>query len=214
LVRILSHGQPHVPVSNLAQPKEESDCLLIKEAFSLGCQKFRFRYCHNSHSAQSPIFDELSETYSLLFRSHKDTYQENLAQYGLLPVPQWLRVCYGDENGVLSPRIATNMSYFLQPNRPRVSDIEYHIAGAKNKLPPTQLFEKYHIWRDRLRELKAYMDSQKPGGIRGLWADKRDSLQWHTFWAVIIVGSFSLILSFLGLVVSVVQTVGTFKGIH
>ncbi|KAE9374904.1 hypothetical protein N431DRAFT_482029 [Stipitochalara longipes BDJ] len=188
--------------------------VMASPMFHLGCQKYGFRYCHDSHSAQGPIFDELSETYSLLFRSHKDTYQDNLAQYGLLPVPQWLRVCYGDDNGVLPLRMAKNMSYFLQPNRPRVSDIEYHLAGVKNKLPPTQLFEKYIIWGDRLRELKAYMDSQKPGGIRGLWADKRDSLQWYTFWAVIIVGGFSLILSFMGLIVSVVQTVGTFKGVH
>jgi hypothetical protein len=32
--------------------------------------------------------------------------------------------------------------------------------------------------------LVAYMDSQKPGGLRGLWYDKRDSGAWYTFWAV------------------------------
>jgi hypothetical protein len=57
------------------------------------------------------------------------------------------------------------MSYFLQSDRPRVSDIEYHIAEVKNRLPLTQLFEKHVIWGDRLRQLKAYMDSQKPVGI-------------------------------------------------
>lgn len=157
---------------------------------------------------------ELERTYSLLFRSHADEYEENLSQYGLLPIPQWMRVFYGNEKGTLSDRTAKNMSYFLQPNRPRVSDIEYHLLNAKDKLPPTQLFEKYGTWGDRLRQLKAYMDGQKPEGIRGLWADKRDSLQWYTFWAVIIVGSISLLLSFLSLAVSTVQTVGTFEGLH
>ena len=170
--------------------------------------------CHKFYPHMSKIFEELSETYSLLFRSQQNKRQEDLIQYGLLPVPQWLRVFYGSENGTLSGAEAQNMSYFLREGKPRVSDIEYHLKHIDTKLPPTQLFEKYQIWGDRLRQLKAYMDSQKPGGIRGLWADKRDSLQWYTFWAVIIVGGASVLLSILGLMVSIVQTVGTFKGLE
>ncbi|KAH7403753.1 hypothetical protein BKA64DRAFT_459970 [Cadophora sp. MPI-SDFR-AT-0126] len=137
-----------------------------------------------------------------------------MIQYGLLPVPQWLKAFYVSEHGTLSAEEAPNMSYFLRDGMPRVSDIEYHLDYIDVKLPLTQLFEKYKIWRDRLRQLKAYMDSQKPGGIRGLWADKRDSHQWYTFWAVIIVGGASVILSVPGLMVSIVQTVGTFKGLE
>lgn len=182
--------------------------------YSMGCQKANLVSCHQNNPSHSHIFDELSNTYSLLFRSRKDTYQANIAQYGLLPVPQWLRVCYGGENGTLPNRTAKDMSYFLQPKRARVSDIEFHLAEANNRLPPTQLFAKYVIWGDRLRQLKAYMDGQKPGGIRGLWVDKRDSSQWFTFWAVVIFGSIGLLLSFLGLIVGIVQAVGTFKALY
>lgn len=182
--------------------------------YSMGCQKANLVSCHQNNPSHSHIFDELSNTYSLLFRSRKDTYQANIAQYGLLPVPQWLRVCYGGENGTLPNRTAKDMSYFLQPKRARVSDIEFHLAEANNRLPPTQLFVKYDIWGDRLRQLKAYMDGQKPGGIRGLWVDKRDSSQWFTFWAVVIFGSIGLLLSFLGLIVGIVQAVGTFKALY
>ncbi|PVH78709.1 hypothetical protein DL98DRAFT_516526 [Cadophora sp. DSE1049] len=180
----------------------------------IGREEYNFTWCPCSQPHMGPIFDELSETYSLLFRSRKNRLHEDLTQYGLLPVPQWLRVFYGNERGTLSAEEAPNMSYFLREGKPRVSDIEYHLQHINSKLPPTQLFEKYKIWGDRLRQLKAYMDSQKPGGIRGLWVDKRDSLQWYTFWAVIIVGGASVILSILGLMVSIVQTVGTFKGLE
>jgi hypothetical protein len=58
------------------------------------------------------------------------------------------------------------------------------------------------------------MDCQKPSGIRGVWADKRDTSQWFTFWAVVIFGSLSMIFSSLGLIVSIVQTVVTFNGLE
>ncbi|KAK4941379.1 hypothetical protein LTR10_018648 [Elasticomyces elasticus] len=184
--------------------------------FHMGCQQYNKNYdfCHQYDLFRSPIFDELSDTYSLLFRSRRDAYKENIREYGLLPVPQWLRVCYGDEKGTLSERIARDMSWFLHPKRPRVSDIEYHLQNADKRLLPTQLFERYRIWGDRLRELKAYMDSQKPGGIRGLWADKRDSGQWYTFWAVLIIGGLGLLISFLGLVAGIVQAVASFKALN
>ncbi|KAF2000321.1 hypothetical protein P154DRAFT_200422 [Amniculicola lignicola CBS 123094] len=109
---------------------------------------------------------------------------------------------------------AKYMSYFLQANRPRVSDIEYHLARAAEKLPSTHLFKKYLCWETRLRQLKAHMDSQKPSGIRGLWADKRDSSQWFTFWAVVVIGTLGIVITSLGLIVSIIQTVGTFKGLQ
>ncbi|KAI1626107.1 hypothetical protein EDD37DRAFT_330833 [Exophiala viscosa] len=186
--------------------------------FHVGCQQYHNMYtaksCHQWDLFRSPVFDELSDTYSLLFRSHRDTYKENVREYGRLPAPLWLKICYGDEKGNLSERVVKDLSWFLHPKRPRVSDIEYHLQNADKILLPTQPFERYLIWGDRLKELKAYMDSQKPGGIRGLWADKRDSGQWYTFWAVIIIGGLGLLVSFLGLVAGIVQAVASFRALH
>lgn len=63
---------------------------------------------------------------------------------------------------------------------------ETHIASFSVSNFGQDAYEKYPIFGDRLRELVAYMDSQKPGGLRGLWYDKRDSGAWYTFWAVSI----------------------------
>ena len=182
----------------------------------MGCGRFD-NYVRCAHGTQgfrprgNPIIAELMDTYNLLFRSKKNTEREDLIEYGLLPIPEWLRVFYGDKNGPLSEKKAKNLSYFLQSKtQPMVGDMAFHLRCISPD-KSTKLFNEYKIWGDRLRILKAHMDSQKPGGLRGLWEDNRDSLQWYTFWAVVIVGSFSLVLSFLGLIVGIVQAVGTFR---
>jgi len=51
-----------------------------------------------------------------------------------------------------------------------------HDAFHKNRI----LFGQFPIMETRLRQLRLYMDSQKPRGIRQLWADNRDSLNYYT----------------------------------
>ncbi len=156
------------------------------------------------------MYDELRRTYSLLFRSQRDNYKANLRVYSSLPVPDWLH----DGDGPLSKTVASNMEYFTRLSRPWLGDVEEHTRGLAVANPKSQLFERYRIFGDQLRTLKAYMDFQKPGGLLGLWRDKRDNLSWYTFWAIIIVGGFSLMLGFLSLAVSTAQTVAAFQSLH
>jgi hypothetical protein len=97
------------------------------------------------------------------------------------------------------------MSYFLESNRPRVSDMEYHLAGVKEKLPPTQLFEDYALWEERLWQLKAHLDGQKYGGIRRLWPR-------NASWGF-VQGILTIVLVSLVLVVLIVETVETYRGL-
>lgn len=121
---------------------------------------------------------------------------------------------YGDEKGPLTDKLASNMSYFTSMKRPWLSDIESHIEDLNEAIPHIQTFDRYKVFGDRLGMLKAYLDSQSPGGIRGLWIDNRDSLAWYTFWAIIFVGGMGIFLSFLSLLVTIAQTVATFRGLY
>lgn len=47
----------------------------------------------------------------------------------------------------------------------------------------------------RLLELQAFNSSQKANRIWDIWRDRRNPLQWYTFWAVIIIGGLTLIIS-------------------
>ncbi|KAH7400441.1 hypothetical protein BKA64DRAFT_708120 [Cadophora sp. MPI-SDFR-AT-0126] len=84
--------------------------------------------------------------------------------------------------------------------------------AARNKaLVP---YAQFPVFENRLRQLRHYMDSQKPRGIRQLWKDKRDTLNYYTFWGVIIFGSLSIFLAFFSLAVSIAQTVASFKALN
>ena len=79
------------------------------------------------------------------------------------------------------------------------------LVGALNKELVT--YARFPIFETRLRQLRHYMDSQKPRGFRQLWKDNRDSLNYYTFWGVIIFGLLSVFLAFFSLAVSVAETV-------
>ena len=162
---------------------------------------------------QSQRFDDLQSTYSLLFRAIRNKQEENLKGYGNLPVPEWLSIKYDlKKYDKTAGQRRPTMWDFVKPDRTLflTSNIQCHIECLKDKIQPIQTFEQYGEWEDRLRQLKAYMDGRKPRGLKALWQDKRDTLQWYTFWAVAIVGGTTLILTILGLGVSIAQVVGTF----
>ncbi len=74
-------------------------------------------------------------------------------------------------------------------------------------------YSQFPIYGDRIRELRAYMDSQQPKGLRALWRDKRNSNSYYTFWFVVVFGSLSVFLGTCALAVSIAQTWATFQGI-
>ena len=61
--------------------------------------------------------------------------------------------------------------------------------------------------RCRLAILKRQLEKARPRGWRDLWRDKRDEVQWITFWAVIVIGGAGLMLSLVQVVLQVVQVV-------
>lgn len=65
--------------------------------------------------------------------------------------------------------------------------------------------DKYRFWRDRLVQLKEAFDDTRPRTVTQWWNDRRDGVQWWTFWAVI-----SLTI-FFGLVQSIEGAIQVYK---
>ncbi|MCJ1404907.1 hypothetical protein MMC11_008133 [Xylographa trunciseda] len=63
----------------------------------------------------------------------------------------------------------------------------------------------FPMLRFRIAVLKKQLAISKPRGWKELWRDKRDSAQWVTFWAVIIIGGLGLLLSLLQVIIGVLQ---------
>ncbi|QPC78202.1 hypothetical protein HYE68_008954 [Fusarium pseudograminearum] len=57
----------------------------------------------------------------------------------------------------------------------------------------------------KLRFLAQEVQSQEPKSLRQLWKDKRNTLQWWTFWAVIIFGGVATLLSLIQTILAGLQ---------
>ena len=67
--------------------------------------------------------------------------------------------------------------------------------------------EDFPMCGQRLARLQAFTLRQQPSNLRDLWRDRRNPLQWYTFWAVLIVGGLSILLALLQLGVAVAPLV-------
>jgi len=48
-------------------------------------------------------------------------------------------------------------------------------------------FERFDYWHDRLVILKQAFDESNPRTLRHWWNDRRNSVQWYTFWVAILI---------------------------
>lgn len=67
--------------------------------------------------------------------------------------------------------------------------------------------DDFPMFGQRLAKLQEFNLRQQPNKLRDLWRDRRNPLQWYTFWAVLVFGSCSLLLTLLQLMIAVAQLV-------
>ncbi|KAJ8132117.1 hypothetical protein O1611_g1506 [Lasiodiplodia mahajangana] len=60
----------------------------------------------------------------------------------------------------------------------------------------------------RLLRVQKFNMRQRPNRLRDLWRDRRNPLQWYTFWAVLVIGGVANIIALLQLIAAVVQIKG------
>ena len=65
--------------------------------------------------------------------------------------------------------------------------------------------DDFPIFGQRLAKLQAFTLRQQPTKLLDLWRDRRNPLQFYTFWAVLVIGGLGILLAFLQLVVAVWQ---------
>lgn len=77
----------------------------------------------------------------------------------------------------------------------------------------TIAYSNFGMFENRVRELRQYMDNQKPHGLRQLLRDSRDALNYYTFMGVIIFGLLTVFLALASFLVGVAQTYAAFKAL-
>lgn len=106
----------------------------------------------------------------------------------------------------------------LDAGPPYPLDFWMHISyllelSQSSSLSEMEMYSAYPIFGDRMRELKSYMDKQRPKTFKQLLKDRRDTVGYWAFWAVIVVGGLSIILTLISIAFSSAQTVAAFQAL-
>lgn len=67
--------------------------------------------------------------------------------------------------------------------------------------------DDFPLLGQRLAKIQEFTLRQQPSKLTDLWRDRRNPLQWYTFWAVLVVGGFSILIGMLQLFVGIAQLV-------
>ena len=117
--------------------------------------------------------------------------------------------------------LPSTVSTYLSSGSPYSLDLCWHLENILLPYPALigesesmRSFSHFPRFSNRLREIKFYMDNQKPSGWYQMWKDKRDRVQHVTFWAVLVFGTISIALALISIAVSSAQTVAAFRSVN
>jgi hypothetical protein len=65
--------------------------------------------------------------------------------------------------------------------------------------------EKFDYWHDRLVVLKQVFDEATPRTLSQWWHDRRNGVQWWTFWVAILVLALTLLFGFIQSITGIMQ---------
>jgi len=71
--------------------------------------------------------------------------------------------------------------------------------------------EKFEFWHDRLVMLKQAFDQSRPATLSQWWHDRRNGVQWYTFWVAIVVLFLTI---FFGMAQTILSAMQVYKAYH
>lgn len=71
--------------------------------------------------------------------------------------------------------------------------------------------ENFKFWRDRLVTLKQIFDEAQPKTLSQWWNDRRNGVQWYTFWVAVLVLVLTVLFGFIQSVEGALQVYASFK---
>lgn len=69
----------------------------------------------------------------------------------------------------------------------------------------------FPYWHERLWEIQKMYDSKTPSGLAQWWFDRRDRVQWATFWTAFLVFVLTVIFGVISSVTGVMQVYAAFR---
>ncbi|KAL9019498.1 MAG: hypothetical protein Q9185_003198 [Variospora sp. 1 TL-2023] len=164
---------------------------------------------------------EIVRTLAFLFSSG-DGAAVSRQSYERLGAPSWLHLLVAAAESQHPQKSPPSLSQFnldfADGSTVYCRETEFHISlccsGGAEDFPRKRSYSGFPYYENRLRELRAYMDSQQPKGLRGLWQDKRNSYYYYTFWLVILFSALTLFVGVGSLAAAIAQVWGQFQSLH
>lgn len=108
---------------------------------------------------------------------------------------------------VLFPQSDRNTREWVQKLAASLT-VDPRLIRCGNLRADDRQIENFTFWRDRLVILKQVFDEARPSTLSQWWCDRRNGVQWYTFWVAVLV----LILTiFFGLVQSIEGALQVYK---
>ena len=71
------------------------------------------------------------------------------------------------------------------------------LVGTGNLNAEKRQIENFRYWHDRLVILKEVYDEARPNTLSQWWYDRRNGVQWYTFWVALWVLILTIIFGFV-----------------
>jgi len=78
-------------------------------------------------------------------------------------------------------------------------------------MPEDRRADTFKFWRDELIILKGKFDKPRHSSIVNLWYDRRNKVQWYTFWIAVFILCLTV---FFGLIQSIEGALQVYKAYH
>lgn len=95
--------------------------------------------------------------------------------------------------------------------RPFSLHIDREVVKCGQLKADNRQIEKFSYWHDRLVILKQVFDESRPSTLAQWWWDRRNGVQWYTFWVAILVLFLTI---FFGMVQSIEGALQVYKAYH
>lgn len=73
--------------------------------------------------------------------------------------------------------------------------------------------ESFSYWRDRLVTLKQVFDESQPKTLSQWWHDRRNGVQWYTFWVAVLVLVLTILFGLIQCIEGALQVYASFKAL-
>ncbi|KAH7156050.1 hypothetical protein EDB81DRAFT_645679, partial [Dactylonectria macrodidyma] len=91
----------------------------------------------------------------------------------------------------------TKLSWFRRPRDRAACTVDERLGRCGNLHAEARELKNFKFWRDRIVILKQVYDEASPRTLSQFWYDRRNGVQWYTFWAALLVLFFTVVFGVL-----------------